>query len=96
MLVIVCYDVNTLEKAGQRRLRRLAEACKNFGVRVQYSVFECRIEEREWVVLRSRLLSEYDCKLDSLRFYFVGEDAARKTEHHGLRAPTDPTGVLIV
>lgn len=96
MLVIVCYDVSTIDKAGQRRLRRIAETCKDYGVRVQYSVFECRIEEREWVALRGRLLEILDRQVDSLRFYFPSEDSARKTEHHGLREPIDPTGPLVI
>ena len=33
MLVVVCYDVAT-DATGARRLRRIAEACKDFGVRV--------------------------------------------------------------
>ena len=44
MLVIVCYDVNTEDRAGRRRLRRVARACEGMGQRVQKSVFECRID----------------------------------------------------
>lgn len=32
-------------QAGANRLRRVAQLCQNFGVRVQFSVFECRIRE---------------------------------------------------
>ena len=74
MIVLICYDVATTERGGPRRLRRIADACKNLGVRVQYSVFECKIEERDWVVLRSRLLDEFDATHDSLRFYFLQSD----------------------
>ena len=96
MMVIVCYDVNTQDAAGARRLRRIAEACKDHGVRVQYSVFECRVEGKDWVFLKARLLKEYDEKRDSLRFYFVSSDDARRVEHHGVRRPLDPTGPLVV
>jgi CRISPR-associated protein Cas2 len=37
MLILVTYDVSTVEKAGQRRLRRVARACEDYGVRVQKS-----------------------------------------------------------
>jgi CRISPR-associated protein Cas2 len=94
MLVLVCYDV-AVDQAGPKRLRRISEACKDYGVRVQYSVFECRLADNEWVTLRGRLLKEYDAAKDSLRFYFLREDAAARTEHHGVRRPLDPSGPLI-
>jgi phosphoribosyl-ATP pyrophosphohydrolase/phosphoribosyl-AMP cyclohydrolase len=41
MLVVITYDVNTETPAGQRRLRKIAKQCVNYGQRVQNSVFEC-------------------------------------------------------
>ena len=96
MRVLVCYDVANTDSAGARRLRRIAEACKDHGVRVQFSLFECQLEDRAWVTLRHRLLKEFDGEQDSLRFYFFGEDEARKTEHHGVRKPLDLQGPLVV
>ena len=58
MLILVTYDVSTVQKAGQRRLRRVARACQDYGVRVQKSVFECQVGQTEWVLLRERLLRE--------------------------------------
>jgi CRISPR-associated protein Cas2 len=95
MMVIVCYDVATTDDEGPKRLRKIAQACKNFGVRAQYSVFECRLAAKDWVSLRHRLLSLYDESRDSLRFYFLSEDDGRKTEHHGAKKPLDPTEPLI-
>ena len=56
MVVVVAYDVSTESKEGQRRLRRVARACQDFGQRVQKSVFECVLRERDWALLRARLL----------------------------------------
>jgi CRISPR-associated protein Cas2 len=95
MNVLVCYDVS-LSNEGAKRLRRVAQACKNFGVRVQNSVFECRLEEKDWIRLRHQLLSIFDPKLDSIRVYFLPEDALQKTEHHGTKEPVDPTGPLVL
>jgi len=94
--MLVCYDVDTRTPAGAKRLRRIAEACKDYGVRVQYSVFECRIEPKDWVVLKTRLLSEYKAEEDSLRFYFLDEDSAAKTEHHGIKKPLDVMAPLVI
>jgi CRISPR-associated protein Cas2 len=48
------------------------------------------------VVLRNRLLGEFEASTDSLRFYFIRENDAARTEHHGVRQPLDPTGALIL
>ncbi|MFN0167517.1 MAG: CRISPR-associated endonuclease Cas2 [Bryobacteraceae bacterium] len=96
MLVVVAYDVNTETKEGRRRLRRVAQACKDFGQRVQKSVFECVLRESDWVVLRSRLLREFSAGKDSLRFYFLDESAKKHIEHHGVGQPIDLEAPLIV
>jgi CRISPR-associated protein Cas2 len=96
MLILVTYDVSTVEKAGQRRLRRVAQACEDFGTRVQKSVFECQVGQKEWVVLRDRLLNEIREDQDSLRFYFLDEKAAQRTEHHGIDKPIDLNEPLIL
>lgn len=44
MLMLITYDVRTEDRAGRRRLRRIARACQDFGQRVQFSVFECEVE----------------------------------------------------
>lgn len=96
MLILVTYDVSTVEKAGRRRLRRVAQACEDYGVRVQKSVFECQVGQTEWVQLRARLLREIEAKEDSLRFYYLDETAKQKIEHHGVDKPMDLTEPLIL
>jgi CRISPR-associated protein Cas2 len=96
VLVLVAYDVSTVQAAGRRRLARVARACKDYGVRVQKSVFECNVGQAEWARLRDRLLSEYKGDEDSLRFYFLDETAAERTEHHGVAKPVDLMEPLIL
>jgi CRISPR-associated protein Cas2 len=96
MFVLVTYDVATVEKAGQRRLRRVARACEDYGTRVQKSVFECQVGQKEWVQLRQRLLCEIKADADSLRFYFLDEKAVLRTEHHGVGKPVDLTEPLVL
>jgi CRISPR-associated protein Cas2 len=87
MFVLITYDVATNDKAGARRLRRLARACLDYGQRVQNSVFECKLSQQHWILLRDRLLKEMDPDQDSLRFYFL--DADTIIEHHGTKKPID-------
>ncbi|MCX7826216.1 MAG: CRISPR-associated endonuclease Cas2 [Verrucomicrobiae bacterium] len=96
MLVLVTYDVSTAEAAGRRRLRRVAQVCKDFGTRVQKSVFECQVGQKELVQLRARLLQEYKEDEDSLRFYFLDEAAVARTEHYGAAEPVDLTEPLVL
>lgn len=95
MMVLVTYDVNTENTSGKRRLRRVAKICKNYGQRVQYSVFECLVDPAQWTVLRERLVEASDPDLDSLRFYFLGANWKGRVEHVGAKPAYDPEGPLI-
>ncbi|MDP8255324.1 MAG: CRISPR-associated endonuclease Cas2 [Candidatus Alcyoniella australis] len=96
MNVLITYDVSTETQAGRRRLRRISKACQDYGQRVQWSIFECKLDKTNWVVLRARLLNEMNDKKDSLRFYILSEDDLGKVEHHGCRKPLDLDAPLIV
>lgn len=90
MLVVVSYDVSTVdEKAGARRLRRVAKVCTSYGVRVQKSVFECQVGAKEWAEMKGRLLAEIDVRQDSLRFYYIDQTVRDRIEHHGVSKPVD-------
>lgn len=56
MDVLVTYDITTIDRAGERRLARVAAVCERYGDRVQYSVFACRVSE----VGYERLLHELE------------------------------------
>ncbi len=95
MFVLVSYDVAS-EDNGQRRLRRVARACQDYGQRVQYSVFECIVDPAQWAVLRNRLIDEIDLEKDSLRFYFLGSNWKHRVEHVGAKKSIDQDGPLII
>jgi CRISPR-associated protein Cas2 len=83
MWIIVAYDVCTETKPGRRRLRRVAQVCKNFGQRVQKSVFECQVNEMKFEQLRQRLLKEIDKEEDNLRLYRLIEPREQHVETYG-------------
>lgn len=85
MLILITYDVNTEDKAGRKRLRRIAKQCVNYGVRVQNSVFECELDPAQYRLLKQRLVEEIDETKDSLRFYNLGDIKKAKTEHYGAK-----------
>lgn len=96
MNVLITYDVCTETAEGKRRLRRIARACKDFGQRVQFSVFECLVDPAQWVRLKARLTEEMDPEEDSLRFYYLGSNWRRRVEHLGAKPAYDPEGPLIL
>lgn len=89
MMVLVTYDVSTQDVDGAGRLRRIAKLCLDYGVRVQYSVFECEIDPAQWVYFKEKLLNTYDESVDSLRFYKLGKGWRNKVEHHGAKDAID-------
>jgi len=96
MMVLVSYDVSLADASGARRLRRVSKACKDFGQRVQFSVFECIVDPAQWTKLKARLLGEIDAEQDSLRFYFLGANWQKRVEHVGAKPSVDLEGPLVV
>lgn len=69
--IVVAYDVRTETLEGRRRLRRAARICKNYGQRVQFSVFECAVTPAQLEQLQCELCDVMDPKEDSLRIYVL-------------------------
>lgn len=96
MLILITYDVDTTTKAGEKRLRKVAKECVNYGQRVQNSVFECMLTEAQLVNLKAILSSIIDDTSDSIRFYFLGNNWQRKIETIGKMTSFNPTDILII
>jgi CRISPR-associated protein Cas2 len=96
MMMLISYDVATESAGGKRRLRRVARACRDYGQRVQYSVFECEVNLAQWVELRARLIAEIDPEMDSLRFYRLGANWKGRVEHVGAKPVLDLDGPLVI
>lgn len=95
MLVLITYDVNTQDKEGRRRLRRVAKLCVNYGVRVQNSVFECVVDAAQLRILKKKLSDEIHPEKDSLRFYVLGARTKSNAEHIGAKPSLDVEDELI-
>lgn len=96
MLILITYDVDTTTKAGEKRLRKVAKECVNYGQRVQNSVFECLLTEAQFVNLKASLLSIINETIDSIRFYFLGNNWQRRIEQIGKQTSFNPTEALII
>jgi CRISPR-associated protein Cas2 len=96
MEVLVCYDVSTETRAGQKRLRRVANVCLGFGQRVQKSIFECRVTEAQLEELQDRLVREIDEGEDRLRIYRLAGPRERFVRVWGTPPPHDFRKPLVV
>lgn len=96
MNVLICYDVSTETAAGRRRLRKVAQACQDFGQRVQKSVFECSVNEAQCEEVVRRLLEIIDKTEDSLRIYRLIEPKDKHVQVYGLDGTVDFDEPLIL
>lgn len=71
MDVLVTYDVTTIDRAGERRLARVAAVCERYGQRVQYSVFACRVSEVSYLRLLNELADILDPSVDRVDVYRI-------------------------
>jgi CRISPR-associated protein Cas2 len=96
MMVLVSYDVSTTSVGGARRLRRIAKVCRDYGQRVQFSVFELEVDPASWVRIKRQMCDLINPDVDSLRFYFLGSKWQEKVEHIGAKPTLDLHGPLVL
>lgn len=89
MFCIVAYDV-----PDDKRRLKVMNTLKDFGTRVQYSVFECHLPKPEHLTrLRARLQGVIVPDEDDVRFYFLCEGCQKKVKRlghrHALRPPEE-------
>lgn len=95
MMVLITYDVSTETETGKSRLRKVAKKCKDYGQRVQNSVFECIIDMAQLKQLQNSLQKIIDPEVDSLRYYYLGDEWRKRVEHIGAKPSMDLEGTLI-
>lgn len=97
MMVLITYDVETLNLNGRNRLRKVSKVCVNFGQRVQNSVFECSLDPGQYIMIKKKLEKIIDSEKDSIRFYLLGKNWEKRVETIGKDTSYNPdSGVLII
>jgi len=89
MFIVVSYDI-----ADDRRRTRLHRELKNFGTRVQYSVFECVLEAKDFSRLQTavkRVIRDDD----HVRYYRLCEHCRQQVTALG-GTVTQLAGTLVV
>lgn len=96
MFVLVTYDVNTETVEGRRRLRAVAKICKDYGVRVQNSVFECVVDSVQLMEMKDKIRDIINVERDSVRYYNLGKHGRDHVEHVGARQAVNVEDVVIL
>lgn len=84
MLTLIAYDIT-----DQKRLHKIAKICEDWGVRVQYSIFECRLEATAFDNFWSTLRNEIDDREDRLVAYKICLNCARDIRCAGKMESTE-------
>lgn len=88
MLHLVAYDIT-----NPKRLRRVAKTCEDYGMRVEYSLFECDLDEERLENMRSAIKDIMDPDEDSLLIYRLCASCVQRIEAIG--SVTRPEKVLL-
>lgn len=67
MLHLIAYDIT-----NDRRLRRVAAICEDFGCRIEKSVFECDLEDAVYKRFWARITAVINPDCDSVIDYPIG------------------------
>ena len=91
MYYLVCYDI-----ADERRLQKVAKTMLGFGERVQLSVFECELDERQYAQMLEDVQRIMAPDEDSLRSYVLCHRCRQARQAFGIARVTEPPDVFIV
>ena len=69
MYVIAMYDINTMTKAGRKRLRQIFKLMKRYLIRIQNSVFEGEMTKAKFEEMKSKVKEIIDSTIDSVIFF---------------------------
>lgn len=70
---LVCYDI-----CHPKRLRRVAKVCESFGQRLQFSVFECPLDDLRFERLRASLDEIIKHDDDQIMFVSLGPEGGKQ------------------
>ena len=80
MLAIVGYDIT-----DRKRLSKVAKLCEDYGFRIQYSVFECRLEAGAFDCFWDALSDLIDENEDRVVAYRICANCAREIRDAGIQ-----------
>lgn len=68
--VLVCYDISS-----DKRRDKIAKTCESYGTRIQFSVFECPLDELKHQQLKAEIESLINRDEDQVLFVTLGPES---------------------
>lgn len=80
--ILVTYDIE-----NDRRRTKIHKVLEGFGIAVQFSVFECFVDEEDYALMRMKLQKLLDANhpLDSIRYYVLCRNCVERVDIDGNR-----------
>lgn len=78
MIYFISYDI-----CNPRRLRKTAKILEDYGIRIQYSFFECEMREEQKNILVNKILEVIDLKEDSFIIHPICEKCLKGVKKIG-------------
>jgi len=91
VFIVVSYDV-----VADKRRAKIAKTLVSFGSRVQKSVFECELDDRNYLKMKDSLEKIIDREEDSVRYYFLCGRCRGHVEISGCGALREEEELIIV
>jgi len=91
MFVVVSYDI-----VDNRKRNKIAEILKDYGKRVQYSVFECNLDKKYINKIIEELMPFIDEEVDSLKIYYLCEGCLEKIQTYGKKVAIEDSDYHII
>lgn len=89
-LWMICYDIS-----DHKIRRNVSKTLLNYGTRVQYSIFECRLDSTQFIELRESLIELIEAH-DKLRWYPLCTYCETEIYRQGISKPTDTNEYYLV
>ena len=86
----VAYDIT-----DDKRRNRVAKVLKDFGTRIQYSVFECNTDRRALLRLQNRLEKAIYADEDTVTFYHLCATCEKQIDRIGLKKGLDKKSYIV-
>jgi CRISPR-associated protein Cas2 len=89
--MVISYDV-----VDDRKRTRVSKVLINHGRRVQKSVFECLITEKQYLSLKEALEKIIDMEKDSVRYYTLCAGCIHNIQFSGWGTVTENEDTIII
>ena len=91
MFILVSYDI-----PNDKRRLKIAKILEDYGDRVQYSVFECDLPEKQFQKLVKELEQVLEESEDSIRIYLLCQTCVTKIRAMGQAEPPAEAPVVYI